>query len=342
MSSIREARSLLDTAREWHQEGQSVALLTLTHVRGSAYRRPGAKMVMASNGRMRGTLSGGCLEGDLYAHAERAMESGVPSTHHYDLTEDEMWGLGIGCKGQVDVWIEPIHWEAPFWQDFHAALGQDRPLVWGGHLPAGLRYFARAGDDWVLSDAGRPLLDANALIQSLQTSGDTGPWWWDVMRAPERLVLAGAGHDAEPVARLAHQAGFDVVVLDPREHVNNSQHFPDAQHWVKNAGEVSPEMVKDSFWVIMNHHQRRDEEALKLASASSPKFLGVLGPKSRTHEMMGNTGILPDALPVHAPVGLDIGAESPLEVAVSIVGELMAARTGGHGGSLHGYDRIHR
>lgn len=341
MSSIREARSLWRSARQWHEAGQSVAWLTLVGVKGSAYRRPGAKMVMASHGRMQGTLSGGCLEGDLFVHAEQAMAEGRPGMYHYDLTEDEMWGLGIGCKGQVDVWIEPIDFLNPFWQEFGRALDDDQPLVWGGQLPEGARYFTR-DSVWRATGAESPSLDGLQLLAGFALTGNQDGWWWDVMRPPERLILAGAGHDAEPVARLANRAGFDVVVLDPREHVNNPEHFPDAQHWVQGADTVDPAAVSGGFWVIMNHHQRRDEDALTLAAAASPRFVGVLGPKTRTQDMIHKTGVKADGIPLHSPVGLDIGAESPEEVAVSIVAELMAARSGGAGGALHGRDRIHR
>ena len=341
MSLIREARELFETARGWHREGQPVALLTLVGVKGSAYRRPGAKMVMAKSGRMKGTLSGGCLEGDLFGHAERVMETGTPSIQHYDLTEDEMWGLGIGCKGQIDIWIEPLNLEEPFWQDYASALAAERPVLWGGRLPEGLRYFALEGEPLRVKGSS----EAPITWEEAETHGSTGirdGYWWDIMRPPERLILAGAGHDARPVAALAQKAGFEVVVLDPREHVNNERQFPQTEHWLKSAGDVNPDDVTGSFWVIMNHHQRRDEEALKLAAASRPKFLGVLGPRARTREMIENTGIQPAELPLHSPVGLDLAAESPDEVAVSIVSELMAARSHSSGRSLDGQDRIHR
>lgn len=343
MSSIRDARSLWHQALEWHRAGHRVAWLTLTYVKGSAYRRPGAKMIMADNGHMQGTLSGGCLEGDLFSHAEQALASGDPSLHHYDLTEDEMWGLGIGCKGQVDVWIEPVVFEAPFWEGFGTALEQDRPLVFGAELPQGARFFARGAEIVTTAGSGGPPFDVTALMEGRQgTTGTQQGWWWDMMRPPDRLMIAGAGHDAEPVARLAYQAGFDVVVLDPREHVNNARHFPEAEHWVRSAGEVDPTAASQSFWVIMDHHQRRDEEALTLAAKSEPRFVGVLGPRTRTDEMLAKTGIDPTSIPLRSPVGLDIGGETPAEVAVSIVAELMAARNGGSGGSLHGRERIHR
>lgn len=341
MSLIREAHDMLATARAWHQDGQLVALLTLVRVKGSAYRRPGAKMVMAHNGKMKGSLSGGCLEGDLFLHAERAMERDMPSLHHYDLTEDEMWGLGIGCKGEVDVWIEPIKFDEEFWQKFYEAVASHVPVIWGGELPQGIRYFAPQGEPWTIRGSGTVSFRWEDAAQGGST-GLADDVWWDVMRPPERLVIAGAGHDARPVARLAQQVGFDVVVLDPREHVNNDENFPGVEHWVKGAEELAPSDLSEAFWVVMNHHQKRDEASLALAAKSRPRYLGVLGPRVRTQEMLANIAADEAALPLRSPVGLDIGAESPDAVAVSIVGELMAARVRADGGPLDGKDRIHR
>ncbi len=339
MSSIREARQLWEMVTEARHKDLAVVLATLVGVHGSAYRRPGAKMVMRQDGRMRGALSGGCLEGDLFLHAEKVMETGLPVVTHYDLTEDEMWGLGIGCKGQVDIWLELIRPQDPLWQAFGEAVQSDQPVLWGAQLPAGRR-FLLSGDN--------RYGDAPAWADDLwaeSTGVDTGfrdGFWYDRMSPPERLVIAGAGHDAEPVAELASRVGFEVFVLDPREHVNNREHFPSAAgHWVVTADQVDPKTVRGAFWVIMNHHQRRDEEALRLAAQSAPRFLGVLGPRARTQDMLEKTGVDAAVLPLRAPVGLDLGAESPEQVAVSIVAELMASQRKTTGGSLNGRERIH-
>lgn len=342
MSSIREARAMFETAWSWHQDGQPVALLTLVGVKGSAYRRPGAKMVMALNGHMQGTLSGGCLEGDLFGHAEQVLKEGTAQVAHYDLTEDEMWGLGIGCKGQVDIWIEPLDFDQAFWSGLKEALAQDQTVVWGAELPSGSRYYATPGQTWTVSNGAVVPFSGDEARGQGQTGTQDG-YWWDVMRPPERLVLAGAGHDARPVAQMAAQAGFDVIVLDPREHVNNAQYFPNARHLVMTAADAQEADVAESYWVIMNHHQRRDQEALERAQRTRPKFVGVLGPRSRTDEMLASLGLSRDRVTgLRSPVGLDLGAESPEEVAISIVSELMAARSQSQGGPLDGKERIHR
>lgn len=340
MSSIREAKKTWEAMVAAAERGRRVALLTLVHVRGSAYRRPGARMMMADDGDMVGTLSGGCLEGDLYAYAEQAMSTGQPSLHHYDLTEDEMWGLGIGCKGSIIVWIEPVVVTDPFWQAFGQAVAQDAPVVLGADLPSGARFLVWPdGRKAVVGEVGSadlPGFDAPAT----GTSWD-GQRYLDKLVPPERLYVAGAGHDAEPVVRLALSAGFDVTVVDPRPHVNNDQHFPGARHLVASADTIDANGLNDGFWIIMNHHQRRDEESLALAMRARPRYVGVLGPLARTAEMVERIGAALADVPLYAPVGLDLGAETIEEVAVSIVSELMVVRRGARGGHLRGRDRIH-
>lgn len=140
MSSIQEARNLWTLITDAEVSEQRAVLATLVRVNGSAYRRPGAKMVKREDGRMQGTLSGGCLEGDLFLHAQRVMKTHEPCLQHYDLTEDDMWGLGIGCKGRVDIWLEPIRLSDPFWTAFNECVHREEPVIWGAELPSGRRF----------------------------------------------------------------------------------------------------------------------------------------------------------------------------------------------------------
>lgn len=335
MSSIREARQVWQAVIQAHQRGVHTAMLTLAAVRGSAYRRPGAKMMMAGDGQMFGTLSGGCLEGDLYHYAEQAMKSGQAIIRQYDLTEDTMWGLGIGCKGTITVWVEPLNPDEPFWQQFGRLVNQDRRVALWARIPTGFRRLCTPKDP---CDPD-PSLSVVRSWHSVTQFDDRE--LWDVMVPPERLIVAGAGHDAVPLVKLAEQVGFEVTVLDPRAHFNNEKRLPGATTYViRQAEEVDPAEVRDAFWVIMNHHQARDKAALALALRSDPQFMGMLGPRSRSLEILGD---LASPIPEmwHAPIGLNVGAETVDEVALSIVAELLAVRNRKHGGSLNGEDRIH-
>lgn len=342
MSSLREARNLWRVMQDAQGAGHRVCLAMITQVQGSAYRRPGAKMMMADSGQMAGTLSGGCLEGDLYMYAQDVMKSQQPTTRHYDLTEDDMWGLGIGCKGQIDVIIEPVDVTHPFWEAYGAALEADQPFCLGMDLAQGERFIRRGTK--VTTCSGHPVRPV-----AEEVYGQTvvrGHMILDHLTPPERLVVAGAGHDAKPLAALAHQAGFEVSIVDPRKMFNNSQMFPSAVEWVDtNAQDIAADRWPHAYWAIMNHQQDRDEKALQLALRSSPQYVGVLGPRSRTQEMLRHIGVTGEdlaRLSVFSPVGLDLGAETPEEVAISMVAEMMAARNHCAGGHLNGRERIHQ
>lgn len=349
MSSMLESLEMLQHIEAAWKSGKRTALVMITDVKGSAYRRPGTKMMMAEDNQMWGTISGGCLEGDVYQWAERAMAQDEPRIQVYDLTENDMWGLGIGCKGVVEVWIRPLTDNDPFWAEVRRQLERRRPLTLALAVPAGAQS-AVDPDGRVFGDPIPPELQAAiqahrasaTRLEKVTVAGAT--YVIDSLLPPDPLVVAGAGHDAVPVVTLASSVGFAVTVLDPRPAFNGPDRFssPETTFLVQEADAVDPAQLADRFWVIMNHHQARDEAALKLALDATPRWIGVLGPLSRTREMMEKIGRTFEDGPIWAPVGLDLGAETPEEVAVSIVAQLMAERRGRGGAPLAGREKIHR
>lgn len=348
MSRIDEARDLFARIEKAWSEGERAALLTITQVEGSAYRLPGAKMMMTETGNMLGTLSGGCLESDLYGWAEKAIKEDSPRLVNYDLSENEIWSLGIGCKGTMEVAIFPVHRDDSFWRSVREAITRDHAISLAIELPTGIR---------VVFDGENPIAgNIDELPESVSkqltsrieqrtraevATVDGRRFFIDTMRPNERLIICGAGHDAVPVAELATKCGFRVTVLDPRKEFNGDKRFPTAEHLVVEPDHANPEELTSSWWLIMNHLQMRDEAALRLALQAQPKFVGILGPLSRTREMFENINADMNDGPVRAPVGLDVGAETIEEVAVSIVAELLAARAARPGQPLHGREKIH-
>lgn len=333
---------LTDAGRVWEAvlaaeaRGERALLAEIIAVVGSAYRRPGALMMMASDGQMEGTVSGGCLEGDLFVRAE-PLFSGAPAlVVDYDLAEDEMWSLGIGCKGHIRVWVRrPPEGEArQRWTEALATGG-----VLHAPLPGGPDQVWLPGDPVPPGELGEAVRAAWAGADPVVLAASS--CYVRAWRPAPVLVLVGAGHDAEPVARLSQAMGFRVVVVDPREAFNDERRFPGAQHRVMEASALTlaghPELA-DAVWVVMNHHKARDGAALAAALAMRPRFVGALGPWSRTAELLAG---VPGAERVHGPLGLDLGAESPEEVALSIVAELMAVTRGRGGAPLNRRERVH-
>lgn len=335
MTGLTDARQVWAAAEAAQRRGAQVVLAEIVAVVGSAYRRPGALMMMASDGVMEGTISGGCLEGDLYVRSEPLFAGGAPFLVDYDLAEDEMWSLGIGCKGNIRVWVRRPP-EGPLRARWERALAVGGVLA--ARLPEGAETLWLPGDPW----PDGPLADRmRSAWKGADPAVDPDGWYVRAWRPAERLVLVGAGHDTEPVGRLAQQMGFEVTVIDPREAFNDDRRFPDMRHLVTEAAKVQagthPELL-DAHWVVMNHHKERDQQALRVALSMRPRFVGALGPWSRTRELLEG---VEGADRVHGPLGLDLGAETPDEVAVSIIAEVMAASRGRSGSALNRRERVH-
>ncbi|MCL6452648.1 MAG: XdhC family protein [Alicyclobacillus sp.] len=348
MSRLDEAREVFEHMEQAWVNGDQTALLTITTVKGSAYRLPGAKMMIGHSGRMWGTLSGGCLEADLYGWATQAMDAGAARTVDYDLSENELWSLGIGCRGTLQVAIFPVTPADVYWQAVRNRIRSDGSYTLVLELPTGARLFYE-GDTLV---AGRvEEVPAEVRAQALDRRdnrtraevvvAEGRRFYVDTMRPNEHLIICGAGHDAVPVAALAQKAGFRVTVLDPRSGYNGENRFPRMEHLVVDPEQADTAPLRDSWWLIMNHLQARDEQAIALALRCEPKYVGILGPLTRTREMLDNIGATWTDGPIHAPIGLDIGAETIDEVAVSLVAELLALRTGHSGQPLNGREKIH-
>jgi len=336
-SHLNEAREMMAEIEKAWARGVGAALAEVVAVTGSAYRRPGALMMMAADGAMHGTVSGGCLEGDIFLRSEALMARGGAELIDYDLDEDDMWSLGLGCKGRIKVWVRALRPDSPETALIRRALPAGGVLV--TTLPDGIPR------GWTPAD-GAPKGPAKDLVEAVWNGAE--PVFRDSLyvrawRPPHRLIIAGAGHDAEPVARLAREADFEVTVLDPRPAFNDERRFPGVTHWVMEPEALSldehPE-AEGAFWVVMNHHKDRDRRTLEAVARLRPKWVGALGPRRRTEEIMA---MLDPAFRerVHGPLGLDIGADTPFEVAVSIVAELMAESRNRSGGSLNRKESLH-
>ncbi|WP_428907998.1 XdhC family protein [Niallia sp. Krafla_26] len=349
MSRLSEFRSIVDSIHEAWERKKKAAIVMLIGVNGSAYRLPGTKMMMAEDMEMVGTISGGCLEGDLFAYAERALKEGTPILKNYDLDENEIWGLGIGCKGSLEIFILPIQENESFWELTKRQIQREEEFCLITEIPSGIKALvSKDGDiigdtDILPSDVyekGYARISSQSRAEIIEHNDKR--YVLDVIRPSQKLVVAGAGKDAIPVAELAAKAGFQVTVLDPRSDFNNKRYFPNVEHLICDPEDLQPNVMGDRWWVIMNHLQHRDESALQLALNSNPKYIGVLGPVSRTKEMLVNLGADSTNIDtIYSPVGLDIGAETMEEVAISIVSELLTVRNNRTGMPLKGKVKIH-
>ncbi len=359
---MKELAEIQAALAEADARGEPAALATIIGVRGSTYRRAGARLLITRSGQQTGNISGGCLEGDAAVVAEEVLASRTPRLVMYDLTADEdaVWGLGLGCNGAIEVFVEPIAADDPLWRAATAARERDESIVVAtvvegtASTPAGRRVvIGPGGRRGTLGDASADaeierlardaLADLRSRADSVLTATGRLRLFVEVLHPPERLVVCGAGHDAIPMVRYASQLGWRVVVVDRRQAFLNHERFPGATGFVRtefpDAGQTVPTDAH-TYVLIMTHNYIHDRDLLRAFLPTPAAYLGMLGPRARTEKILRELeadGVAIDArrrAQIFGPVGLDIGSETPDEIAIAALGEIMAVARGRGGGFL--------
>src|SRR5437773_7687304 len=345
MKQWLETREVLDFLARVRAEGQRAALATVVRVRGSAYRHEGAKLVVAEDGSTAGNVSGGCLEQDVREVALQVIRKGEPELRSYCSSADEIaaWDLGVGCEGQVDVYVEP----AAAQPRERALLDERRPFVACGVMPGkGERLIVTA--DRTEGDLGSKDLNTRvaAKARELLETGESGiheiaarSIFFDVLVPPPQLVVLGAGDDARPLVRFAADVGFRVVVVDRRPGYLTRERFPGAAALVESAGDELEAVLPldaECYAVVMNHNFADDQAYVRALMKTPVAYVGMLGPRQRTERILRNLaaeGPMDEAR-VYGPVGLDIGTDGAEQVALAVIAEILAVRSGRRARSL--------
>lgn len=339
MKEWHETEAIARSLREALRAGERVALCTVVAVEGSAYRGPGAKLLVGPTIPLRGGLSGGCLEADAREVALEALDTGHAHIRRYDTSEDTIWGLGLGCEGIIDVFVQPVNPElTAVWSRVAELLKGDDAFVLTTVIegPAtgrslvihGGRATGATGVEQLDEQLVQLAHDRLADRQSRLVDVDGCTVFFDVLLPPPRLVIIGAGNDASPLARAAAAVGFRITVVDHRPAYLAAERFPDASRLVQAAPEddTGPlALDRDCFAVVMNHALERDRAWIRALLESPVLYIGVLGPRARVDRILEELGW--DALDrVFGPVGLDLGANGPEQIAVSVLAEILAVR----------------
>ena len=350
MKQWLETRAVLDRLAELVRAGRRVALATVVRVRGSAYRHEGAKLLVAEDGGTTGNVSGGCLEQDVREVALQVIRSGEPQLRSYCSSVDEIeaWDLGVGCEGQVDVFVEPATEPRPREREL---LDGRRPFAVCGMMPGkgeGGRGRLIVTQDAVEGHLGSADLNAGAAGQARTLLGTEQSGlheiggrtvFFDVFLPPPQLVLLGAGEDARPLARLAAEVGFRVVVVDRRPGYLRSEWFPTAAGLVESDGaDLAARLSLDgaSYAVVMTHNFADDQAYLRALLRTPAPYIGMLGPRQRTDRIVRNLsgeGTVDEGR-IYGPVGLDIGTDGAEQVALAVIAEVLAVRAGRRADSL--------
>ncbi|MDN3690307.1 XdhC family protein [Cyclobacterium jeungdonense] len=360
---MKEIKSIVAAHESAVQNGEASALATVVKVDGSSYRRPGARMLVTENGQLTGAISGGCLEGDALKKAQMVIFSQKSMLVTYDTTDDDdaKFGVGLGCNGIIHILIEPI---LPEQENNPISLFKrclenraDKVLITvfntqekratqvGTCLLASEQQFVQNPGANQVSDsfqsfasnkAKEVLKKKHSLITPLDSQSSLQAFV-EFVPAPIKLVLIGAGNDVIPLTRLADVMGWEMVLVDGRSDYATTARFPMvSQLLIGKAQEVLPQLNPDqrTALVLMTHNFDYDLQIMKGLFPYTFPYLGVLGPKKKLEKLIENletAGIQLEEAQlqcIYGPMGLNIGAESPEEIALSVTSEIMTVLSG--------------
>ena len=356
---MKEIQDIIKAFEEAQLKQQQTALATVVHVEGSSYRRPGARMLVTEDGRLIGAISGGCLEGDALRKALLAMQQQKPMLVTYDTSDedDAKLGMGLGCNGIIQVLIEPIDTAGttnPI-QLLKLIVRRRQKAVLvtlfslqdkKGLQPGTCMLLA---NDHVIADEKLPLKDmllqhAHEVLDKQQSSfknyiNETQQLtaFIELVQPAVSLVIIGAGNDVLPLIKIADILGWQTTVADGRPNYATVERFGSTcQVLVSKPENVLSQITIDeqTVFVLMTHNYNYDMAMLEILLNKNVVYIGMLGPRKKKQQILDELGekgmyFTADQLSVlHSPVGLDIGAETPEEIALSIVAEIKAILAG--------------
>jgi xanthine/CO dehydrogenase XdhC/CoxF family maturation factor len=343
-------RHLVAAFEGWRASSEPLVLATVYETEGSTYSKAGAQMLIAETGDFQGMLSGGCLEGDLGERARTVLQTGRTQSVTYDLgqNEEELWGLGVGCDGLMRIFLQPLA-VADNYQPFAAmasayasdaeetavtVIESEHPEILSGQTivtscnEATHRDIVEVHAEEILVVTRRAITERRESC-TVNMALDNADMTLLVarLRPPPRVLVLGAGLDAEPVVRLACELGWRVTVQDHRDAYIESGDWSGAEQVLNVvAAELDQALDLDRFAgaIVMSHHLSTDRQYLKALANRKVSYIGLLGPPDRRRRLLSELGDVGRALAttVHGPAGLDLGGRGPAAIALSIVAEL--------------------
>ena len=336
-------RDILETVDRWLDEGRDVALATVAKTWGSAPRREGSKLAIAGDLSMIGSVSGGCVEGAVVEEALAGLRDGKPRLLKFGVADDLAWEVGLTCGGSIEVYVEPL--DGDCWRAM-AGLARDDRYGASATVVAG----ERIGAKLLLDGQGEALHESANLPESMAAdlseiavkatkSGivERGERriMVDCLESRPHLILVGGVHVSIPLAAMAREVGFRVSIVDPRSAFASEERFPHVENILHSYPDKAlPELGLDgsSYLAVLTHDPKIDDKALLTALPAGIPYVGVLS-SGRTHKQrvarLKDEGLSDDLIGrIHTPIGVEIGAGTPEEIAVCILAEVIAVRNG--------------
>ena len=333
-ANVRPAltHDVLEAARSWLAKDGRVALATVVGTWGSSPVGVGGQMVVSQDGKFEGSVSGGCVEGEVIAEAEEILGNGKPKTLDFGVADETAWQVGLPCGGQIRVFVERLDKTGglPIIERALDARTRRQGLVMRTRLSDG-RHELFGRDDKTVDPAIRRRLDSGE--SELEETPD-GEVFVHAMVPPVRVLIIGATHIGQMLAQLVKLAGYEVIVIDPRTAFAAEARFPGIRLDTQWPQDTIPKIGLDPYTAVvaLAHVGHIDDEALKLAMRSPCFYVGALGSK-RNHakrtQRLAEAGFSAEEIKlIHSPIGINIGAQSPQEIAISIMAELVLALRG--------------
>jgi xanthine dehydrogenase accessory factor len=351
-------KDLLATYDAWRAEGLEVGRAVVVRTFGSAPRAEGSVLMVASDGRMVGSVSGGCVEGAAAEEVQRAIESRLSRVIRYGISDEQAWAVLLTCGGTIDVLIEPHVSDAVIAGARRSGVAVVTPLPDSLPPPDVGPYRADAGDPqeepFVLpTDPGDLSATIRAAAKAALDAGrsqllvDAGRGYFvEAFPARPRLVVIGATEVARSLVGLAHNLGYETVVADARSAFATAERFPDVDRllvmWPDEAFDAIGLIPSDAV-AVLSHDPKFDEPAIIEGIRRGARYVGALGSRKSQivlRERLRNAGLGPaDLSRLHGPIGLDLGGREPVEMALAVIAEIVAERRGGSGVPLRDRDR---
>lgn len=329
-------KDVIPAIEKWLKNEEKIGLATVVATWGSSPRQPGAKMAFTASGLIAGSVSGGCVEGAVIEAGQTVLETGEPQLLHFGVTDETAWDVGLACGGEIEIFVQPLA---------TAVYSFRRDLVLQNQLGASVTVIdgPKLGQTIVVGEGSRivgeliPNFSASAIglakfaqrSQRVQLT-NTYTVFVDIMKPAPTLLLVGGVQIAQALAQMAQTVGYRTIVIDPRRAFGSEARFPHVdqliQEWPEKAL-AQVELNSETAVALLTHDPKIDDAALKIVLNSSVFYIGALGSRgthAKRQERLRKMGFDEAAISrIHGPVGLDIGARSPEEIALSIMAEIV-------------------
>jgi xanthine dehydrogenase accessory factor len=342
---------IFDDLEKWITGGEKIALATVIETWGSSPRQDGAKMAMTTTGKISGSVSGGCVEGAVYQAGVETIKTGKVQLLHFGVADETAWEVGLACGGKIEVFLQPF--ERLLFQNLSRCIREDKPLALVNVVKGpdnllgklllncnGTNVYSELDEEiekLVIEAVVRALSKRTSQRMDIPLEGQESiEIFIDVMLPPPTLVIVGGVHIAIALAKIAKVLNYGTIIIDPRASFGNLDRFPHVdqliQAWPDKAF-AKLKLTKSTAVAVLTHDPKIDDAALKIVAKSPAYYIGVLGSRvtqAKRRERLLNSGVSEAQIDrFHAPVGVDIGAKTPEEIALAIMAEIVAVRSKG-------------